>query len=88
MASGGSIGKKARKLAAALTELEQEGGSDVAAMIRELVQVGAMSLDSALEAIEAGETLGKARAAGEVTDEQASDLISQMAERHATGRRG
>jgi hypothetical protein len=80
----GSGRSKARKLSAILTQLEQEGAPLLAEGIRELVQSGAMSVDSALEAIEAGETLAKA----ELTDEQASDLISQMAESHATGRKG
>ena len=83
-----AAGGKARRLAAALAQLEREGAPELAGEIRALVQAGAMSVAHALEAIEAGETLAKANAVGEISDEQAHALLSQMAVAHVTGRRG
>lgn len=83
-ASGGS----ARRLAAELAQLEREGAPELAGEIRALVQAGLMSVASALEAIEAGETFAKANVAGDISDEQVHGLISQMAVAHVTGRRG
>lgn len=83
-----ATGGNARRLAAELAQLEREGAPELAGEIRALVQAGLMSVATAIEAIEAGETFAKANAVGDISDEQVHELISQMAVGHVTGRRG
>ncbi len=74
-----------QRFAEALQRLEDEDASELATEILLMVLNGEIPVAEVLEAIETSESFATAQGEGELTDEQASQLIRQMAMRHATG---
>jgi hypothetical protein len=79
--------KEGARLLAELDQLERDGGAgpEIAQATRWLLATGQVRVADALEAIEASKRLATGKLSGEITAEQASEIIGQMAVRHATG---
>lgn len=74
-----------QRFADALRQLEDEEATELANEILLMVLNGEVPMGEILEAMEAAETFARSEHEGELSDEQVSQLIQQMAVRHATG---
>ena len=76
------------RLNAELIKLIAEGRPDLAREFVHMVGSGKMTVAHALEALDYATRLAYAAVYGEITDDQGSSLVEQLARRQLTGRAG